>query len=92
MDYKIVRYSDQQINKIINKNPERLHTITGKAGTVIIKDCSAIHRGSPLKSGIRYALTNYYFYLSQITTTLTEHFGPLVSPDKVLKKANAILS
>ena len=89
LDYKIVRYSDQQINKILNKNPERLHTITGKAGTVIIKDCSAIHRGSPLKSGIRYALTNYYYYLSQINTTLTEHFAPLASPEKVLEKAKA---
>jgi len=89
LDYTIVRYSDQQINKILNKNPERLHTITGKAGTVIIKDCSAIHRGSPLKSGIRYALTNYYFYRNQINTTLTEHFAPLASPEKVLEKANA---
>ena len=92
LDYKIVRYSDQQINKILNKNPERLHTITGKAGTVIIKDCSAIHRGSPLKSGIRYALTNYYYYLSQINPTLTKHFAPLASPEKVLEKAKAILS
>lgn len=89
LDYKIVRYSDQQINKILNKNPERLHTITGKAGTVIIKDCSAIHRGSPLKSGIRYALTNYYYYLSQINPTLTDHFAPLASPEKVLEKAKA---
>jgi len=87
LDYKIVRFSDQQINKILNKNPERLHTLTGKAGTVIIKDCSAIHRGSPLKSGKRYALTNYYFYLSQINTKLTEHFAPLASPEKVLEKA-----
>jgi len=87
LDYKIVRYSDQQINKILNKNPERLHTITGKAGTLIIKDCSAIHRGSPLKSGIRYALTNYYFYLSQMNKELVEHFSPLVSPEKVLQKS-----
>jgi len=92
LDYKIVRYFDEQINKILNKNPERLHTITGKAGTLIIKDCSAIHRGSPLKSGIRYALTNYYFYLSQINTRLTDHFSPQVSPEKVLEKAKAILS
>ena len=89
LDYKIVRYSDQQINKILNKNPERLHTLTGKAGTLIIKDCSAIHRGSPLKSGIRYALTNYYFYLNQINTTLTKHFAPIVLPEKVLEKAKA---
>ncbi len=89
LDYKIVRYSDQQINKILNKNPERLHTLTGKAGTLIIKDCSAIHRGSPLKSGIRYALTNYYFYRNQINTTLTKHFAPLASPEKVLEKAKA---
>jgi len=48
-------------------------------------DTSTIHRGSPLKNGIRYALTNYYFENSQINSHLVEHFSPLVSPEKVLK-------
>ena len=87
--FEKTRFLDKQINKIIAKDPSRLKTITGKVGTLIVKDCSAIHRGSPLKSGIRYALTNYYFYISQINDKLVNHFAPLVSPDKVLAKVKA---
>ncbi len=80
-----VRYDDGQIDKIIQKNPERLKTITGNAGTAILKDCSAIHRGSPLKEGARYALTNYYFYTRKINSKLHEHFAPVVAPETTLK-------
>ena len=37
-----------------------LQTFPGKAGTVILADTSGIHRGKPIESGTRYALTNYY--------------------------------
>ena len=80
-----VRYDDDQIDKIIQKNPDRLKTIEGNAGTVILKDCSAIHRGSPLKAGIRYALTNYYFYTRKINSTLNEHFAPVVTSETILE-------
>ena len=79
-----IRFSDQQIEKILERDPSRLKTLTGKAGTLIIKDCSAIHRGSPLKTGKRYALTNYFFQTRKIGPKLIEHFSPLVSPEKVL--------
>lgn len=80
------RFSDEQINKIVEQNPERLETITGNAGTLILKECSAIHRGSPLKEGKRYALTNYWFFKSQITPEMVKQFSPVVSPEKVLAK------
>lgn len=81
------RFSDQQIEFLLSKNPERLITITGKKGTLILKECSAIHRGSPLQQGKRYALTNYFFRQNQLTEKLVEHFSPIVSPEKVLKLA-----
>ena len=50
----------------------------------MLVDTSIIHRGIPVKNGIRYALTNYFFEKSQINSHLIEHFSPLVSPEKVL--------
>jgi ectoine hydroxylase-related dioxygenase (phytanoyl-CoA dioxygenase family) len=78
-------FNQKTVEKIIKDEPERLKTLTGKAGTVVLVDTSTIHRGTPLKNGIRYALTNYFFENSQINSHLVEHFSPLVSPEKVLQ-------
>jgi len=83
--FEYVRFSDEQVSDILKKDPKRLQTVTGKAGTLILKDCSAIHRGSPLKEGKRYALTNYFFRRKELTPQLVEHFSPIVAPEKLLK-------
>ena len=94
MKFKTIRFSEKQIADILKPNPSRLKTLTGKAGTLIVKDCSVIHRGSPLKSGKRYALTNYFFQKPKISSKLVEHFSPIVSPEKVLHltKVSPIIS
>jgi ectoine hydroxylase-related dioxygenase (phytanoyl-CoA dioxygenase family) len=71
------RLSEKKINEIINAEPERLKTITGSAGTLILVDTSLIHRGRPLASGLRYALTNYY-YPSYKLKSMQNHFLPKV--------------
>lgn len=81
------RFDTKTVEKILTREPERLKTLTGKAGTVIIVDTSCIHRGLPLKQGVRYALTNYYMAKTQINPQLVSHFAPLVSPETVLQKA-----
>ena len=78
-------FNQETVKKILKDEPERLKTLTAKAGTVVLVDTSTIHRGLPLKNGNRYALTNYFFENSQINSYLVEHFSPLVSPEKVLK-------
>jgi len=80
-------FLQEKVDKIIKNNPNRLKTLTGKAGTLVLVDTSIIHRGIPVKNGIRYALTNYFFERSQINPHLIEHFSPLVSPEKVLNMA-----
>lgn len=67
--YPNTRFSNEDL-KILNK--EKLITIEAKAGSLILFDGSLIHRGAPIKKGIRYALTNYYF--------------PINSYEQVLKK------
>lgn len=79
------RFDQQTVERLLKQNPERLKTLTGKAGIVILVDTSIIHRGIPMKKGTRYALTNYFFEKTQINSHLVEHFSPLVSPEKVLK-------
>ena len=78
-------FNQNIVEKILNESPDRLKTLTGNAGTLVLVDTSIIHRGLPLEEGIRYALTNYFFENTQINSHLVEHFAPIVSPDKVLK-------
>mgnify|MGYP001237220378 FL=1 len=54
---------------------DRLKTITGKAGTLILVDTSLIHRGKPLASGLRYAMTNYYYPHYKVNS-MKNHFLP----------------
>jgi hypothetical protein len=52
------RYTDEDISKLIDAGYQTADFI-GKMGTLIIVDTSGIHRGNPLKEGMRYAATQY---------------------------------
>jgi len=82
-------FNQENVEKILKDNPKRLKTFTGKAGTVLLVDSSIIHRGVPLKQGVRYALTNYFFEKTQLNQHTIEHFSPLVAPEKILKMATS---
>jgi predicted 2-oxoglutarate/Fe(II)-dependent dioxygenase YbiX len=41
-------------------NESQIVTATAKAGTLVLFDTNCIHRGKPIQSGFRYAITNYY--------------------------------
>ena len=51
------RFSVEEIN-ILN---ESILECTAKAGDIILTDTKGLHRGKPLDSGFRYALTVYFF-------------------------------
>jgi len=55
------RFTDEEVNRIIERNKSKLKTFAAKAGTLILVNTRGIHRGMPIKSGTRYALTNYYW-------------------------------
>jgi len=63
--------------KILLLKSDRIKTITGKAGTLILVDTSLIHRGCPLEEGVRYALTNYYYPYYQVDS-MRSHFLPKI--------------
>lgn len=74
LGYMQYRITDDQVGRITAQDPVRLNTYAGKAGTLILVDTSSIHRGMPIRAGIRYALTNYYFPESLISPEIYEKF------------------
>ena len=79
LNYPQFRITDAQVERILAKDPQRLATYTAKAGTVILADVSAIHRGMPIAAGNRYALTNYFFSIENIDKSLFEKFNVIPS-------------
>jgi hypothetical protein len=55
------RFDDEEHPRILRLNEKRVRTIPAPAGTLIIADTRGIHRGMPIRKGVRYALTNYYY-------------------------------
>ncbi len=74
LKYMQYRLTDEEIKKILFKEPQRKKTILGNMGTLILVDTSTLHRGAPIKKGIRYALTNYYYTYNQIDEKLYKKF------------------
>lgn len=54
------RFRADDLARWCEKHQERIDTIVGSAGDVILVDTRGLHRGMPIVSGTRYALTNYY--------------------------------
>lgn len=72
------RMTEQQIEQFIEKHPQfKKQVFTAKKGTVILVDTSGIHRGMPIQSGERYALTNYFFPKHHYNKTFKKKFEKL---------------
>jgi hypothetical protein len=56
------RFTDDEMDRVIARNPDRLRTLTASAGTLIVTDTRGLHRGMPIREGARYALTNYMWF------------------------------
>lgn len=54
------RFRADELKAWCESHRERVDTIIGSAGDVILVDTRGLHRGMPIVSGTRYALTNYY--------------------------------
>ena len=77
LKYMQYRIEEERITRILANQPDRLKTYTGRAGTLILVDTSAVHRGKPIQAGTRYALTNYYFPTDAIDQSMYEKFDVL---------------
>lgn len=73
--YKKVRYTQEEISKYSRSWP--LVNCIGKKGSCVVFDSSGLHRGSPLKHGNRYAITQYMF-----DSTMPKHISQMILTDK----------
>lgn len=81
LGHRQTRLADAQVDALVTEQPSRLLTVTGKAGTLIVVNTCAIHRGKPIASGRRYALTNYYMPERMISARRLLQLGKVVPPD-----------
>jgi hypothetical protein len=72
------RIDSEKMEQMIADGRLRPRRFTAKAGTVILANTAGVHGGARLKTGHRYALTNYYYFPYQIGQTQVDKFGPLV--------------
>lgn len=89
MQFRELRIKNEQIDKILRAEPDRLHTFKGKTGMVILADTALIHRGKPPEGGTRYALTNYYVNKDEINDEFIEAFQP-INPNRTLELKTSI--
>jgi len=63
------RYANSEIDTLVERGiVDRPATITGTAGTMVYADTRGLHRGRPLESGRRRAIT-FYIYHNSIPAT-----------------------
>ena len=72
------RVPDEHAQRLTAAHPERLRTFTAPAGTLLFVNTSAIHRGRPIESGSRYALTNYFVQRARAGAKMDAHFAPVM--------------
>lgn len=60
---KDYRFTNEEIDSLIAKNILKSpQTFTSKAGGLIIADTRGLHRGKPIETGERLAVTRYHFH------------------------------
>ncbi len=72
------RYDPVMIDRMVGSRGTRVRYYPAKAGTLLLVNTSGMHRGRPLVSGTRYALTNYFYHPFQVSEDRIEQFSPLI--------------
>ena len=73
------RLSDEEVSRLEEVLGTPRKTLIGNAGDLILFNSSTVHRGRPIDSGERFALTNYYFPISRDPRSVFEQFSPLLT-------------
>lgn len=73
------RFDNEQVEKVIQELNLKPASVTCPAGTMVMANVRGLHRGAPIISGERVALTNYYLTGSIPSNfgkqNLSEHYG-----------------
>lgn len=79
LGYMQNRLSDSDADRLEEALSSPRKTFTGGAGTLILFNSSAVHRGRPIVRGERLALTNYYFPVSRNLRSVRQQFAPVLT-------------
>lgn len=78
------RYTQASVDSMCSKDGQSVKSFVGKAGTAILCDTSGVHRGRPIREGVRYAITNYYHSRSRwVQRNGSDMIDQLVSENKI---------
>lgn len=69
------RIADNLIEKIEIILNQKRKKIIGKSGSLLLFNSTLIHRGSPIKTGKRIALTNYYYPYNRSKKSIFKQFN-----------------
>jgi hypothetical protein len=72
------RYEPVLVDRMVSQFGIKRQHYPAKAGALLLVNTSGIHRGRPLRSGSRYALTNYYYHPFQIDLNRVEGFPTMM--------------
>jgi hypothetical protein len=72
------RYEPAAVDRMVGRLHLKRRHYPAKAGTLLLVNTSGIHRGRPLRSNCRYALTNYYYHPMQVGESRITQFAPLM--------------
>lgn len=56
------QFTHEEVLQMVNGDESKIFNVRGKAGDVVLFDTNGVHRGKPITSGERFALTNYYHH------------------------------
>lgn len=54
------QFTHDEVLKMTRGNADAINDLCADAGTVLLFNTNAVHRGKPLEQGTRYAMTNYF--------------------------------
>ena len=77
------RLFDKEVERVEATLGIKRKTFTGKAGTLILFNSTCIHRGKPIETGERSALTNYYFPIGRNISDLRKQFKPMLTVEDI---------
>lgn len=72
------RYDPALVTRLLSRYRRTPEQFLGRAGTLLLVNTSGIHRGRPLRTGSRFALTNYYYHPYQIDRDRVRNFPALL--------------
>lgn len=87
LDPEESRLSDALAARIVSSRPQALTTLTAPAGTCVLINSNAIHRGMPIRTGQRYYLFNYVYPTFAVDDVFMQKFAPVLTADATRERA-----